>query len=66
VRVQRNLARLLNPRADLSRLRCTAGQPLQPAKVDGEVRRRRLRPRHVLFNVPLLAGGLIVLAVRHR
>jgi ABC-type dipeptide/oligopeptide/nickel transport system permease subunit len=79
------LRRLLNPRADLSRLRHTAGmgglaeastlslrrggsagtpaavppQPIGPV----EVPERHIRLRHVLFNVPLLVGGLIVLAL---
>ena len=63
MRLGEHLARLLNPRADLSRLPHIVGQASQPAKMDGEVRRRRLRPRHVLINVPLSAGGLIVLAL---
>jgi len=55
VRLRTFLTRLLNPRADLSRLRHTSPH------AGGEVRRRRVRLRHILFNVPLLAGGLIVL-----
>ena len=50
------LARLLNPRADLSRLRHTP-------RVGGEVRGRRGHLRAYLSNTPLLIGGLIVLAL---
>jgi ABC-type dipeptide/oligopeptide/nickel transport system permease subunit len=47
------VSRLLNPRADLSKLRSvTEG---------GEIVARRVRPRHVIRNFPLLAGGLVVL-----
>ena len=83
MRVQEFLARLLNPRADLSRLRVgqpsqpsRVGQAFQPAEAVGQpsqpshvgqafqpARARRLRLRHVLFNAPLLAGGLVVLAL---
>ena len=51
------LARLLNPRADLSKLRTVP--PREGGKA--EVQERRVRLRHVLLNFPMLVGGLIVL-----
>ena len=59
------LTRLLNPRADLSRLRHTppASPPQAGGKEGGTIPERRVRLRHVLFNVPLLIGGLIVLVL---
>ena len=51
----RALGRLLNPRADLSRLRRT--------RPPDEVPERRVRLRHVLLNFPLLVGGFVVLAL---
>ena len=53
------LARLLNPRADLAKLRTV------PPREGGEadVQERRVRLRHVLLNFPMLVGGLIVLAL---
>jgi ABC-type dipeptide/oligopeptide/nickel transport system permease subunit len=56
MKLRERIARLLNPRADLSRLRHTSPR----AEVIPE---RRIRLRHVLFNFPLLVGGLIVLAL---
>lgn len=53
--MRRILSYLLNPRADLSRLGRTVPADELPA--------RHIRPRHVLFNIPLLMGGLIVLAL---
>ncbi len=47
------VSRILNPRADLSKLRQT--RPTSGA------RGRSIRPHHVLGNTPLLIGGLIVL-----
>jgi len=61
--VRKFIWRLLNPRADLSRLRDTARPGPPQAVPPGEVPQRHIRPRHVLFNVPLLFGGLIVLAL---
>jgi ABC-type dipeptide/oligopeptide/nickel transport system permease subunit len=71
VRPREFLARLLNPRADLSRLGQTAQLSLRERPVErspevaqsalSEVPRRHVRLRHVLVNFPLLAGGLIVL-----
>ena len=55
MKLRESLGRLLNPRADLSRLRHTAPS--------GEAPRRHLRLRHILLNGPLLAGGLIVLTL---
>jgi ABC-type dipeptide/oligopeptide/nickel transport system permease subunit len=52
----RILHRLLNPHADLARL-----GGISPS--DETLPRRRIRPRHILFNVPLILGGLIVLAL---
>ncbi len=54
-------AHLLNPRADLSRLRQSSRTPLERA--EGQMPRRRTHLRHVVFNVPLLLGGLIVLVL---
>ncbi|MCP4538438.1 MAG: M28 family peptidase [Chloroflexi bacterium] len=54
------LGRFLNPRADLSKLGHT------PSNMEGEtdeVPERPIRLRHILFNVPLLLGGLIVLTL---
>jgi ABC-type dipeptide/oligopeptide/nickel transport system permease subunit len=51
----RALRRLLNPQADLSRLRGTTASEVLPG--------RMIRPRHVLLNVPLVLGGVIVLAL---
>ncbi|HHS96842.1 MAG TPA: M28 family peptidase [Chloroflexi bacterium] len=51
----RALGRLLNPRADLSRLRRT-----RPPE---EVPERRVRLRHILLNFPLLVGGFVVLTL---
>ncbi|RLC85504.1 MAG: hypothetical protein DRJ03_11470 [Chloroflexi bacterium] len=53
------LARIWNPRADLSKLRPAPPQ----AEGTDEVQERRVRLRHILFNFPLLVGGLIVLAL---
>ncbi len=54
--------RLLNPRADLSRLGRTPLPPRRRAEEEtrGECPRRDVHPRHVLTNVPLLLGALIV------
>jgi len=52
---------LLNPRADLSRLR--HAPPACGGREVEEVPKRRVRLRHILLNVPLLAGGLIVLVL---
>jgi ABC-type dipeptide/oligopeptide/nickel transport system permease subunit len=51
------LSRILNPRADLSRLQETSSSSHE------ELPERRVRLRHVLFNVPLMLGGLIVLVL---
>ncbi|MBE9508796.1 MAG: ABC transporter permease subunit, partial [Chloroflexi bacterium] len=56
MRLGKLITRLLNPRADLSRLRHTSS----PSHREGVGGRRRVRLRHVLLNVPLLVGGLIV------
>ena len=58
MRLPRFLSLLLNPRANLSRLR-TPSDSTPPE----EVRRRRVRLRHVLFSPPLLVGGLVVFAL---
>ncbi len=63
MRLPQPIARILNPRADLSRLRSTSSPTPPGEETAGEVPRRHARLRHVLFNVPLLAGGLIVLAL---
>ena len=78
--------RILNPRADLSRLHRSAQPAVRPGlgpgfrpdgskkgsvagsleprpPAAGEAPRHRVQARHVLLNVPLLAGGLIVLAL---
>ncbi|MDY7078510.1 MAG: hypothetical protein SXV54_16465, partial [Chloroflexota bacterium] len=56
-------ARLLNPRADLSRLHPT--HPTHGGSREGateeENPKRRFRWRHIFLNVPLLVGGLITL-----
>ena len=76
MRLRESLTRLLNPRADLSRLR-HAAPPLPPPRAGGEMEKtpphargeveeipkRHIRLRHVLFNAPLLIGGLIVLVL---
>ena len=59
------LTRILNPRADLSRLGKTRNGPsksIAPGEAPDadEIPERRVRLRHVLLNVPLLFGGLIV------
>jgi ABC-type dipeptide/oligopeptide/nickel transport system permease subunit len=63
------LARFLNPRADLSELGHTKGT-VPPQSIRGqaatftdEAPGRRVRLRHILFNVPLLFGGLVVLTL---
>ena len=55
MRLHTLFTRLLNPRADLSRLRHPKPTPSK------EVPERHIRVRHILFNFPLLVGGLIVL-----
>ena len=61
-------ARILNPRADLSKLDKTRNGPSksiapgQAPRAD-EIPERRVRLRHVLFNVPMLFGGLVVFAL---
>ena len=61
MRWEKVLAHLLNPRADLSRLRQSSRAPQERTK--GQVPRWRFYLRHVVFNVPLLTGGLIVLVL---
>jgi ABC-type dipeptide/oligopeptide/nickel transport system permease subunit len=65
VRLREHLTRFLNPRADLSKLAHISAPPVSRAagKMDDEIPERRVRLRHILFNVPLLIGGLIVLAL---
>jgi ABC-type dipeptide/oligopeptide/nickel transport system permease subunit len=55
MKVLKVLSRLLNPRADLSKL--------EKAKLEEEIPARKVRLRHVLLNVPLMVGGLIVLVL---
>ena len=69
MRFSRLITRLLNPRADLSRLRHkTRKSPprsltgLKTSSFD-EIPERRVRLRHILANVPLLLGGLVVLTL---
>ncbi|MCK4470204.1 MAG: ABC transporter permease subunit, partial [Anaerolineae bacterium] len=58
------LTRLLNPRADLSRLRhASSSLPPYPPHREGRREGKRVHLRHVLSNIPLLIGGLIVLAL---
>ena len=57
----RLFAHLLNPRADLSRLRQSSRIPQERA--EGQGRRRRAHLRHMVFNIPLLLGGLVVLVL---
>ncbi len=56
-KLRQALARLLNPRADLSGLHASAAHATEDAP------RIRFRLRHILFNVPLLIGGAIVLTL---
>ncbi len=68
MRLSAVFARILNPRADLSKMRNTRTSPSKSISPRGmpssdEIPERRVRLRHVLFNVPLLFGGLIVLAL---
>ncbi len=61
-------SRILNPRADLSKLGKSRNGPSksiapgQAPRAD-EIPERRVRLRHVLLNIPLLFGGLIVFAL---
>jgi len=57
------LWRLLNPRADLLRLRRTAPSRNLSAPDEEALPERHIRLRHILFNVPLLLGSLIVLVL---
>jgi ABC-type dipeptide/oligopeptide/nickel transport system permease subunit len=68
VRLSTFFSRVLNPRADLSRLRNTRTSPSKSvtpgdAPLADEMPERHIRLRHILFNVPLLFGGLIVLVL---
>ncbi|MGD1997053.1 MAG: hypothetical protein PVH62_09805, partial [Anaerolineae bacterium] len=60
------LWRLLNPRADLSKLRRKGRESLRDSSESAQLEgmpARKIRPRHILLNFPLLVGGLIVLAL---
>jgi ABC-type dipeptide/oligopeptide/nickel transport system permease subunit len=69
VRLSRFFIRLLNPRADLSELHSTTRKSPPRSITAGpgasfeDIPERRVRLRHVLFNVPMLVGGLIVLTL---
>ena len=57
MRLRTLFTRLLNPRADLSRLRHPNSTPSK------EIPEPRVRIRYILLNFPLLVGGLIVLTL---
>ena len=59
----KRLYRLLNPRADLTRLRRIRGRDQSNAKRLEGIPERHVRLRHILGNFPLLVGGLIVLVL---
>lgn len=64
MRLREFICCLLNPRADLSRLSRSLSVPPRGAgeKTD-EMPKRRVRLRHVLLNLPLLVGGVVVLVL---